>query len=410
MTEPALSLSAYDYELPDDRIAKHPLAQRDQSKLLVWQDNKITDQHFYQLPDWLPADCCLCFNNTQVIPARLYFRKPTTQQGAGAMIEILLLHPVAPSTVISEAMGAPGPVIWECMIGNLRRWKSEQVLQQTVSVNDREVVLQAHLVDRQHKQVQLNWDAEVSFAEIVEAVGKVPLPPYLHRESTEEDRQRYQTVYSKARGAVAAPTAGLHFTDEVLGQLQQKGILFNELTLHVGAGTFQPIKEEQVENHAMHSEQMVIQRGNLEKLLDPSQLVIAVGTTSMRTLESLYWYGVMLKTNPEAAFSIPKLYPYEQQLETLPSQAEAMKAILDRMDALKTDTLVGETEIFIFPSYEFRVCRGLITNFHLPKSTLILLVAAFVGKQWRDIYQHALENDYRFLSYGDSSLLFPTNQ
>jgi len=409
MTDPALSLSAYDYELPEGRIAKHPLPQRDQSKLLVYQPDRISDQHFYQLPDWLPEDCCLCFNNTQVIPARLYFRKPTTEQGTGALIEILLLHPVAPSAVISEAMGANGLVVWECMIGNLRRWKPDQVLKQTVSINDRDVELEACLLNSQKKHVQLSWDADVSFAEVVEAVGKVPLPPYLHRESTEEDRRRYQTVYSKARGAVAAPTAGLHFTDEVLDHLQRKGVLFNELTLHVGAGTFQPIKEEQVEKHAMHSEQMVIQRENVENLLDPHRSIIAVGTTSMRTLESLYWYGVMLKTNPEAAFSIPKLYPYEQREDALPSQIEAMETILKRMDALNTDTLIGETEIFIFPGYKFRMCRGLITNFHLPKSTLILLIAAFVGEQWRDIYQHALNNDYRFLSYGDSSLLLPAS-
>jgi S-adenosylmethionine:tRNA ribosyltransferase-isomerase len=407
MTNPALSLSDYDYELPEDRIAKHPLPQRDQSKLLVYRPNRITDQSFYQLPDWLPQNCCLCFNNTQVIPARLYFRKPTTEQSAGALIEILLLHPVAPSTVISQAMSTTKSVLWECMIGNLRRWKANQVLKQTVKINDQKVVLEVRLLDRQQKHVQLSWDAEVSFAEVVEAAGKVPLPPYLHRESTEEDRQRYQTVYSKARGAVAAPTAGLHFTDEVLDQLQQKGILFNELTLHVGAGTFQPIKEEQVEKHAMHSEQMVIQRENIERLLDPNRPVIAVGTTSMRTLESLYWYGVMLTSKPDAVFSIPKLYPYKRRTNSLPTQVEAMDAILRQMDHLNIETLVGETEIFIFPSYEFRMCQGLITNFHLPKSTLILLIAAFVGEQWRSIYQHALAHDYRFLSYGDSSLLLP---
>lgn len=407
MPEQALSLTAYDYPLPEEQIAKHPLAQRDQSKLLVYQQGQIHDQHFYNLPDWLPSNACLCFNNTQVIPARLYFRKPSTEQGLGALIEVLLLHPIAPSPVMSQAMSTTEPIVWECMIGNLRKWKNSQVLSQSLRIGDREIFLEAELVDNDQKHVRFSWDADVSFAEIVEAAGQVPLPPYLHRESTEEDRERYQTVYSKARGAVAAPTAGLHFTDNILNQLQKKRIAFNELTLHVGAGTFQPIKEENIQNHSMHNEQMVIRRENTEKLLATDQPIIAVGTTSMRTLESLYWYGVLLREQPEAEFRISKLYPYQHQGKPLPSRVEAMKLILQRMDRLEVNALVGETEIFIFPGYQFRICKGLITNFHLPKSTLILLIAAFVGESWRTIYQHALDNNYRFLSYGDSSLLLP---
>lgn len=402
-----LSLTSYDYPLPDDRIAKHPLAQRDQAKLLVYRQGVIHDQLFSDLPDWLPKRTCLCFNNTKVIPARLHFRKAASEQGLGALIEILLLHPIAPSTVMSQAMGATQQATWECMIGNLRKWKAEQDLHQELTVAGQKVTLRARLLDSAKKHVQFRWDADVSFAEVVEAAGKVPLPPYLHRESTEEDRQRYQTVYSKTQGAVAAPTAGLHFTDAVLDQLKQKNVVLNELTLHVGAGTFQPIKEEVVQNHAMHSEQMVIQRENIEQLLAPDRPIMAVGTTSLRTLESLYWYGVLLSQDPEATFLIPKLYPYQHEGRTLPTLAESMQLIIESMDRQKIETLVGETEIFIFPGYTFRVCQGLITNFHLPKSTLILLIAAFVGKSWEKIYQHALNRDYRFLSYGDSSLLFP---
>nr|WKN35034.1 S-adenosylmethionine:tRNA ribosyltransferase-isomerase [Tunicatimonas sp. TK19036] len=403
----SLSLTSYDYPLPDERIAKHPLAHRDQAKLLVYQQGKIQDQHFYNLPDWLPEKSCLCFNNTKVIPARLHFRKPTTEQGLGALIEVLLLHPIAPSTVMSQAMSATQTAIWECMIGNLKKWKADQEILLTLPIKGKDITLRATLADRTQKHVQFQWDGDASFAEVVEAAGKVPLPPYLHRESTEEDRQRYQTVYSKTQGAVAAPTAGLHFTDDVLEQLRKKGVTFNELTLHVGAGTFQPIKEDNIQNHAMHSEQMVVSRENIEMLLNPSGPVMAVGTTSLRTMESLYWFGVLLSHQPEAAFQIPKLYPYQHEADQLPSRNESMQMIREYMDRKGLETLVGETEIFIFPGYIFRVCQGLITNFHLPKSTLILLIAAFVGDDWNTIYQYALEHDYRFLSYGDSSLLFP---
>jgi len=408
MKDNSLRLDFYDYDLPEERIAKYPLAQRDQSKLLLYQSSIIKDQRFLDLPNLLPANSCLCFNNTQVIPARLFFRKPSTEQGLGALIEILLLHPIKPSSVMSEAMSTQHSVIWECMIGNLRKWKSEQVLEQKLIVANQEVTLQAKLVDNTQKLVQFNWDAEISFAQIVEAAGKVPLPPYLNRENTAEDRQRYQTVYAQNPGAVAAPTAGLHFTEKVLNQLKQKRVNFNELTLHVGAGTFQPIKENDVKQHNMHSEQMVVSRGNIEQLLNPEQTIIAVGTTSMRTLESLYWYGVKLSQEPNADFQVDKLYPYQDDAPKHFSRVESLQNVLNRMDRLGTNTLVGETEIFIFPGYKFRVCQGLITNFHQPKSTLILLIAAFVGEGWRKIYQHALDNQYRFLSYGDSSLLIPS--
>lgn len=406
MEENSLQLDSYDYPLPNERIAKHPLAQRDQSKLLVYRQGSIQDQHFYHLPDFLPPNSCLCFNNTQVIPARLFFRKPTTEQGQGALIEILLLHPVKPSPVMSEAMNTKEAVVWECMIGNLRKWKTGQVLEQSLDYTDSKIILQADLVDVAQQLVRLTWDVDISFSEVVEAAGRIPLPPYLNRESTDEDRERYQTVYSQTPGAVAAPTAGLHFTDTVLDELQQRGVTFNELTLHVGAGTFQPIKARNIQQHNMHSEQMVVSRKNIEKLLTPDQMIVAVGTTSMRTLESLYWYGVRLTKEPDADFQIPKLFPFHSKDFSI-SLSESMNQVLKRMDCLKTDTLVGETEIFIFPSYQFRVCQGLITNFHLPKSTLILLIAAFVGEDWRKIYQHALDNEYRFLSYGDSSLLLP---
>ena len=254
MEENSLQLDYYDYPLPQERIAKYPLAQRDQSKLLVYQNGSIQNQHFYNLPDFLPSNSCLCFNNTQVIPARLFFRKPTTEQGQGALIEILLLHPVKPSPVMSEAMSTTESVVWECIIGNLLKWKTGQVLEQSLDHNIEKTTLQAELVDAAQKLVRLSWNAVISFAEIVEAAGKVPLPPYLNRESTDEDRDRYQTVYSQTPGAVAAPTAGLHFTNEVLENLQRKGVTFNQLTLHVGAGTFQPIKANEIQQHDMHSE------------------------------------------------------------------------------------------------------------------------------------------------------------
>ena len=401
-------LKDYQYHLPEEKIAKHPLSQRDQSKLLVYKEGKINDHTFHQLPDLLPEKSSLFFNNTKVIPARLFFRKATIGPDAGALIEIFLLQPVSPSPIIVQAMQATGQASWLCMIGNLKKWK-EGALRQTIDINGTSVTIEARLEDRANKVVAFTWPDAYTFAEVVEAAGQVPLPPYLNREATDEDKPRYQTVYSKEKGAVAAPTAGLHFTEAVLDALHQRGIPMHYFTLHVSAGTFQPIKTQNIQEHPMHAEQMVIGKEAIEALLNLERKVIAVGTTAMRTLESLYWYGVKLLKKEDTVFSIEKDFPYQFSDAKLPSLPAALEAILQFMEREKTEQLMGETSIFIYPGYHFKVCNGLITNFHQPGSTLILLVAAFVGADWRTIYQHALTHDYRFLSYGDSSLLWPKN-
>ncbi|GAB3659204.1 S-adenosylmethionine:tRNA ribosyltransferase-isomerase [Echinicola sediminis] len=399
--KPDIKLSDYQYELPEERIAKFPLEKRDQSKLLHFETGQIRHFHFYDLPDLLPQDSLMVFNNTKVIPARLIFQRPT-----GAKIEIFLLQPIAPGTVINEIMVHQGPVTWQAMVGNLKKWKEDEVLERAITIDGRELSVKARLVDRESRSVQISWkNQQVPFAAIVEAFGEVPLPPYLNRKATSEDKPRYQTVYSQKEGAVAAPTAGLHFTDAILENLSQKGIKTDYLTLHVGAGTFQPIKDENIVNHPMHSEQVVIRKENILNFLHHKGNIIAVGTTSMRSLESIYWYGVKILNEENKEFSIPKLYPYQQHRVTADLQ-KSFEAILEHMENEQVDEITGSTEIFIMPGYEFKVCNGLLTNFHQPGSTLILLVAAFTKNSWKEIYKEALSQEYRFLSYGDSSLLW----
>ncbi len=389
-----INLQEYTYNLPDEKIAKYPLDQRDQSKLLLCSDNQISHHTFKEIPNFLPDKSLIVFNNTKVIPARLFFQKST-----GAHIEVFLLEPVLPSRVMSENMASKQEVVWSCMVGNAKKWKEDQTL--TLELDNMTVTASWH--DKPNQIVKLSWDKDLPFSDVVDAVGKVPLPPYINRELTDDDKPRYQTVYSKIDGAVAAPTAGLHFSDEVLDSIKEKGIIKDELTLHVSAGTFQPIKAATVEEHPMHSEQVIVTIDNVDQLINSNQ-VIAVGTTSMRTLESLYWYGVKLQDNPEATFDIEKLYPYVDH-QSLPSFKDSLMHVKNKMLNDGANQVIGHTEIFIFPGYTFRSCDGLVTNFHLPGSTLILLVAAFIGDQWREIYQQALEHNYRFLSYGDSSLL-----
>ena len=404
-----LHLEDYNYDLPETAIAKFPLAQRDQAKLLVYSNGSITDRRFDQLPDQLPSGSQLFFNDTKVIAARLRFQKEATAQGPGAHIEVFLLHPLQPSVIMSQVMAARGICTWQCMVGNQRRWKAQYVLRSVVMVNGKETVLSAERVENANDQVTFRWDdPSLTFAEVLEAAGRVPLPPYLKREVDESDKPRYQTVYSTQEGAVAAPTAGLHFTSTVLESLQKQQFGLHYLTLHVSAGTFQPIKETDVLQHPMHSEQLVVTRQNLRAILLNKGPIIAVGTTSLRTLESLYWYGVMLQDNPDATFRVAKLMPYQHNLDQLPTLKSSIEAVLTYMQTHNLEQLIGETEIFIFPGYRFRVCQGLITNFHLPKSTLILLIAALIGEDWRKVYEHALQVNYRFLSYGDSSLLLPS--
>lgn len=388
--------SEYTYQLPPDRIAHYPLAERDTSKLLFYKERKISHHTFKEVSALLPDNALLVFNNTRVIPARLHFRKES-----GARIEIFLLTPVAPSSLLIETMSATGTCEWNCTIGNLRRWNDGSTLVQTGGG----VTLRARLTDRQSGTVRFDWDGAGTFAEAITALGTTPLPPYIRREAEPTDRERYQTIYSQNDGAVAAPTAGLHFTPAVFDDLKSKGIEHDFLTLHVSAGTFQPIKTDNPEDHLMHEEQVIVSRENLENLLRGDRNIIAVGTTSMRSLESLYWYGVRLTTDPDADFSIDQTEPY--RTKTAPSATEAFAAVARYMDRLGKTVLTGETSIYIRPGYTFRVCDGLITNFHQPGSTLILLVAAFVGEDWRKIYDEALAGGYRFLSYGDSSLLLP---
>ncbi|WP_026994270.1 S-adenosylmethionine:tRNA ribosyltransferase-isomerase [Flectobacillus major] len=404
-----IKLADFTYDLPDERIAKFPLSQRDQSKLQVYQKGKITHTQFYHIADFLPENSFLVFNNTKVIPARIHFQKAT-----GATIQIFLLHPVAPTPVINLAMEVSTQCVWECMIGNRKRWKKGDILTQTIQVNQQAVAVSASLVDNEHENhVQLSWQAintndEIRFVDLIQALGEIPLPPYLNRDTQASDYETYQTIYSQKKGAVAAPTAGLHFTESVLATLAAKGIQQEFLTLHVGAGTFQPIKVENIVEHRMHNEQIVFSRKNIENLLQNIGHVIPVGTTSMRALESLYWYGVkLIQAKEDIPFFIEKLFPYQHDSMELPTLEASLLSILDNMNQKNLEEITGETEIFIFPSYQLRVCKGIITNYHQPESTLILLIAALIGEDWRKVYQEAMNNDYRFLSYGDSSLLLP---
>jgi S-adenosylmethionine:tRNA ribosyltransferase-isomerase len=390
------------YELPDERIARFPLEERDASNLLVYRQGEIRHSRFRQIADELKSGDTLFFNNTKVIPARIYFQKET-----GALIEVFLLHPVAPTSDVALMMQQTERCTWACAVGNLKRLKDDTLLEREVEIEGKTVKLQATLQNREVQWIDFQWDnADISFAELLTYVGVTPLPPYLKREAEEKDKQIYQTVYAKQEGAVAAPTAGLHFTDYILREaLPQKGVQTDYLTLHVAGGTFQPIKHENVLDHPMHSEQMIVSMENIDRLL-AAEDVVAVGTTSMRTLESLYWYGVLLGENAEATFHIPKLLPYGYEPVQLPTCKESIARVKDYMQRHQLKKLQGETEIMIIPGYDFKVCDALITNFHLPGTTLIMLVAAFIGNDWQKVYQEALDNNYRFLSFGDSSLLF----
>ncbi|MCS5489996.1 S-adenosylmethionine:tRNA ribosyltransferase-isomerase [Algoriphagus sp. CAU 1643] len=396
-----VNLKDYEYTLPEDRIAKYPLEKRDHSKLLHYRKGEITHFRFYDLPQFLEEGTLLVYNDTKVIPARLIFQRET-----GARIEIFLLHPAAPTTVIPEIMLATHPVTWEVMIGNAKKWKSDEILRGRLTVQGKEIVLEARLVDREKKLVEFSWNStEIPFVDIVETSGEIPLPPYLNRQAEESDKDRYQTVYSEKEGAVAAPTAGLHFTEKVFEELRNKGIQEAQVTLHVSAGTFQPIKVDDVTLHPMHSEQIHISAKTIKQLLENENPTVAVGTTSVRTLESLYWYGVKLLEDLGNDFLIEKLFPYRDRSK-IPSKKEALQAILNQMKKDGKEEIMGETEIFIFPGYEFKMIEGLITNFHQPGTTLMLLIGSMIGDDWKKVYQEALDNDYRFLSYGDSSLLW----
>jgi len=398
-----IKISDYNYPLPDERIAKFPLAQRDHSKLLVYKNGEVGEDLFYHLPSYLPKGALMIFNNTKVIQARLHFRKAT-----GALIEVFLLEPFEPSDY--ELMfQTVGSCSWLCMVGNLKKWK-EGMLHRELVVNGQHVTLSA-MRGAEHGTshlVQFSWDNnQVSFAEILESVGELPIPPYLNRETQESDKTTYQTVYSKIKGSVAAPTAGLHFTDAVLDELDAHGIDREELTLHVGAGTFKPVKSEQIEGHEMHTEYISVRRQTIEKLIRHDAQAIAVGTTSVRTLESLYYMGVYVAQHHDANeddLHVSQWTPYD----TCPTLTalEALKALLSWMEKHELSTLHSSTQIIIAPGYKYKIVRVLITNFHQPQSTLLLLVSAFLHGDWRRVYDYALAHDFRFLSYGDSCLLF----
>lgn len=396
----AIDIKTYTYELSDEKIAKKPVEPRDSSKLLVYQNGEVKHQQFTDLSDFLPPNSTLVFNDTKVIPARLHFTRNT-----GALIEVFLLNPILPSSVMALAMEAKSTAVWKCVVGNKKKWKVEEMLTISHQIAGQEILLSVSWENQDENYVRFYWDSELQFSEIIEEFGKIPLPPYLNRAAENSDIEDYQTVYSKIEGAVAAPTAGLHFTDGVLTKIESRGIQTVYITLHVGAGTFMPVKHENALEHPMHNEQLVFTKEAIKSLIQNIDSLIPVGTTSMRSLESLYWYGVKLMQNSASEFFIEKLFPYENQ--TLPSPKEALEAVLAKFE--RQNTLVGQTEILIFPGYKFKLCKGLVTNFHQPQSTLLLLVAALVGETiWKEIYQEALQNDYRFLSFGDSSLLIPS--
>jgi S-adenosylmethionine:tRNA ribosyltransferase-isomerase len=396
-----IKISDFTYNLPDERIAKYPIEPRDNSKLLVYNAGKILHKKFTDISEILPANTHLVLNNTKVIPARMFFRRES-----GAVIEVFLLNPTSPSSVISVSMEAKKETVWECVIGNKKKWKTGEVLRASIKINQELTEICAEIINRDSNEVKISWNSEASFSEIVEAFGKIPLPPYLNRDSEDADFENYQTVYSENKGAVAAPTAGLHFTENVFEKIEKKGIQRSFLTLHVGAGTFMPVKVENALEHPMHNEQVVFSKDFVANLAENHSFVVPVGTTSMRSLESLYWFGVKLLENEKSTFFIEKLFPYTKREEI--STKKAMEAVLSYFESNNTKEIIGQTEIMIFPGYEFRVCKGLITNFHQPSSTLLMLVGAFVGENnWKKIYQEALNTDYRFLSFGDSSILIP---
>lgn len=399
-----IRIEDFNYPLPDERIAKFPLPQRDHSKLLVYRQGAIEEHHFYDLPRVLPPDSLLVFNNTRVIQARLHFRKET-----GALIEVFCLEPLEPHEY-ALSFQSTRSCSWLCLIGNAKKWKSGPLTQE-VEIDGKRVHFTAErgLPHGNACEVRFSWDnPEVTFAVLLDHAGELPIPPYLNRETEESDKTTYQTVYSKIEGSVAAPTAGLHFTPEVLEAIRAKGIPELELTLHVGAGTFKPVKSETLEGHEMHTEYISVSRDLIDTLARTDRRVIAVGTTSVRTLESLYYIGKMLAANPDAEphdLVVAQWQPYDGSPDI--DSREALHHIVDYLDRHGMTRLVTATQIIIAPGYHYHIVQGMVTNFHQPQSTLLLLVSAFVDGRWRKIYDYALAHGFRFLSYGDSSLLLP---
>lgn len=392
---PNIPIQAFDYPLPESKIAQFPLANRHDSKLLVYQEGQITHGGFRSLADYLPENSLLIFNNTKVIPARIPLFKEN-----GVAIELFLLHPLSDAAPTEQMMEAIGESTWECLVGNKKRWKEGDVL----TKGD----LSFSWINRDLNHIRISWETNKSFAQVLEEIGKIPLPPYMEREAQVSDAERYQTLFSEKQGAVAAPTASLHFSEEVLADIDRLNIQKAYLTLHVGAGTFLPVKEEDVSKHPMHREQIVFTPALIEKLLQHTGPFIPVGTTALRALESLYWSGVWLVENKpleNGLLILPKEFAYEWREKTVSIQ-DSLTAVLGYLQENHRNYWVAETELLIMPGYKPRFCDAIITNFHQPKSTLLVLIAALIGDDWKKVYDSALSHDYRFLSYGDSSLLF----
>jgi len=399
-----INIEDYNYDLPSDRIAKFPLDQRDASKLLVYKNGNIHQSNFKDIDQLLPSDSLLLFNDTKVIQARLLFFKES-----GAKIEIFCLEPIQPISEIQLAFQQQSPVVWTCFIGNAKKWK-EGTLKKMVTIGEHKIQFFAKRLGMEGEAhlVEFSWDpSSFNFSQLLESAGLVPLPPYLNREAEKEDKDRYQTIYAQHDGSVAAPTAGLHFTEEVFQKLYKKRIQSDEVILHVGAGTFKPVSANHIGDHEMHTEKIIIRKSTIENLLQKeNKKVIVVGTTTVRTLESLYWFGVKLMVDNHSLFSIQQWDPYQEKYQLKNTVTEVLEAILNFMNNNELNELHGETQLMIAPSYPFKMVDILITNFHQPKSTLLLLVSAFIGEDWKKAYQYAYDNDFRFLSYGDSCLFF----
>lgn len=414
----SIHIADYSYGLPDERIAKFPLAERDTSKLLVYRHGEVSEDVFTSLPKYLPKGSLMVFNNTKVIQARLHFRKASAvSEVLGALIEVFCLEPTVPADYQLN-FSQRGSVQWHCLVGNLKKWKEGKLFRQIAMPDGTQVSLACErkgLHGTSHI-IEFAWDGDYTWAELLDAVGELPIPPYLNRATQESDKTTYQTVYSKIKGSVAAPTAGLHFTERVLRELDAAGIDREELTLHVGAGTFRPVKSEEIGGHDMHTEHIAVGRQTIEKLIAHGGEAIAVGTTSVRTLESLYYMGILAMQGKED-LHVPQWMPYEQVAvccdsaaaapAAAPTALQSLRALLSYMDSRHLDVLHSSTQIIIAPGYEYHIVRRMVTNFHQPQSTLLLLVSAFLKGDWRKVYDYALAHDFRFLSYGDSSLLIP---
>lgn len=401
----SLTIEDFNYPLPDDRIAKYPLTERDQSKLLWFDKGQIQERKFFEIPDILPEDALLVFNETRVIQARLLFHKET-----GAQIELFCLEPVEPVGDFQLAMQQQSPVVWKCMVGNAKKWKSGKITA-TINIKNQNVTLHAEMKERLSDAflVEFSWEPkEIDFLSILETAGLTPLPPYLHRQAEVSDKERYQTVFARLNGSVAAPTAGLHFTDKLLRKMAEKGIRSEKLILHVGAGTFKPVSEEKVADHEMHTEKIKVSLQTLKNLKAASdKKIIPVGTTSMRSLESLFWMALNKLHGKTNYTVVDQWAPYETEIPKGFTTQDALKILIQALENEEIDLLEGATQMIIVPGYQYRFAQGLITNFHQPKSTLLLLVAALVGDAWQEAYEFALNHDFRFLSYGDSCLFLP---